>query len=217
MHNKIVSLGPKIIAVAKEAIVSNLGKDGNLDNYKIVWNQLERLVCPKIKVFLESIFKNGKIILAKSKSAYPDILIEIDDFKFAIDLKSNESSKDPWYDIARLDTIEERRLNVYDEEYELVIKYDSNTGKLVDIFFATLRETVGIRLECNGVKYRIYDGKIRPKSWDDFSNGKIYWKTKEQFLEGINRSKKCRLKEIMKEHAKSLNISEKKEYIELFK
>lgn len=217
MNKELLSLKADIIKNCSNSIINKIKKSGTLTNYKIVWNQLESIVCPVIKSRLEKQFPGCKITITKSKSTYPDIKIEYSDLRFAIDIKSSESSKDPWYDIARLDTIESTRLAKYDEEYELLIKYDSNTRKLIEIYFMTLREAVGIRIECQGVKYRPYDGKLRPKSWTDFASEKVYWDTKEKFLEGIRKSKRFRLQEMMKKHAKNLNYKEKEEYREIFK
>jgi len=211
IHKKILELGPLIIREVTKVINEELKEKGALDNYKVVWNQLENFAIPVIKKILEENFRGCKITPAESKSTYPDIKMEFRGFKFAIDIKSNESSKEPWYDIARLDTIIETRINKYDEEYELVIKYDSKTGKLIEMFFETLRDTVGFNPKCKGVKFRPYDGKLRPKSWSDFSNRKSYWKTKEEFLKGIENSKKYRWKELLKKHVKGLNQKEKEE------
>ena len=217
IHKKIIKLGLEIIKNVTKAINDEVGESGSLNDYKIVWDQLQNLASPEIEKVLKQNFNGCKITTAKSKSTYPDIKMEFDGFIFAIDIKSNESSKDPWYDIARLDTIEETRIKKYHEEYDLVIKYDSSNGKLLTMYFMPLRETVGIRLECGGIKYRPYDGKVRPKTWADFSSGKVYWKTKESFLIGINKSKRYRLKEIMKEHSKILNEEEKGEFRDIFK
>ena len=191
LQEKILSLRTEIINSVTRAIKAEVG-EGDLDCYLIVWNQLQNIASPVIEKILKRAFHGAKISLAKSKSTYPDIKMEWRDFKIAIDIKSNESSKEPWYDIARLDTIIKSRLEKYDEEYELVVKYDSKTKKLLKMFFEILRDTVGIRKDCEGVKYRPYDGKLRPKNWGDFNERKTYWPTKEIFLLGIERSKrKC--------------------------
>lgn len=211
IHNKIVKLRPDFIKSVVLAINKSVGSKGTLNDYKIVWNQLQEIATQEIEKILKKEFPGCVITIPPSKSTYPDIKMEFNGFKIAIDIKSNESSKDPWYDIARLDSVKEERLNKYDEEYDLVVKYDSETKKLIKIFFEPMRDTVGIREECNGVKYRPYDGKIRPKSWTDFDSGKTYWPTKEKFLEGIEKSRKHGMKELIKEHAKSLTKEEKEE------
>lgn len=128
-----------------------------------------------------------------------------------------KAKKNPWFDMARLDTVEKKRINPYDEEWELVIKYDSETKKFLKAYFNLFREIVGKRNDCNGVKYRPYDGKLRPKSWADFENNKIYWQTKENFLKGIRNSKIHRWREyIRKILIPILTNNEKKEFKRLF-
>jgi hypothetical protein len=106
-------------------------------------------------------------------------------------------------------------------EIQHAIKNEVGEGELDDyilkIFFETMRETVGIREECKGIKYRPYDGKVRPKSWEDFDNGVVYWKTKAAFLKGIENSKKYRWKELAKENVKHLTQKEKKEFRDIYK
>ena len=212
IDKKILSLKPQLIKRIREAIE----KEGKLNNYLIVWDQLQKIASLVIVKILKEAFPEAEFTISKSKSTYPDVKMELEGFKVAIDIKSNESSKEPWYDIARLDTIIESRINKFNEEYDLVIKYDSETNKLLKIFFETMRETVGIREECRGVKYRPYDGKVRPKSWADFDNGVVYWKTKDAFLKGIEISKKYRMKELIKEHWKNLTEEERQEYRDSF-
>jgi hypothetical protein len=50
--------------------------------------------------------------------------------------------KNPWFDMARLDTIIVERINKYDEEWELVIKYDSETKKFLKAYFNLFRDVV---------------------------------------------------------------------------
>ncbi len=216
IDKKILSLKVLLISEIQHAIKNEVG-EGELDDYKVVWEQLQRIASPAIVRVLKEAFPKAKFTIAEKKSTFPDVKMELNGFKIAIDVKSNESSKDPWYDIARLDTIVESRINEFDEEYDVIIKYDSKTKKLLKIFFETMRETVGIREECKGIKYRPYDGKVRPKSWEDFDNGVVYWKTKAAFLKGIENSKKYRWKELAKENVKHLTEREKKEFRDLYK
>ena len=84
------------------------------------------------------------------------------------------------------------------------------------MFFDTLPATVGFNKKCKGVKFRPYDGKLRPKSWEEFDKGIIYWKTKADFLKGIETSKKYRWLLLTKEHSKQLSDEEKKEFRDLY-
>lgn len=216
LHEEIMMLKPIFIKSVTAAINKEV-KGGDLDDYLIVWKQLQNIAAPVIKDILETNFPDAIVSIAQSKSTYPDVKLEIDSFKIAIDIKSNESSKEPWFDIARLDTIINSRLKKFDEEYELVVKYDSKSKKLIKIFFDTLRATVGLKKECYGVKYRPYDGKLRPKTWGEFENNIIHWNTKEEFLQGIENSRKFRWKTLVKEYVNSLTSKEKTEFKRIFK
>lgn len=186
-------------------------------HYITAWKKLQDDAVEVIISILEPNLPGCVISAPTSKSTYPDIKIETDEGIFAIDIKANESSKDPWFDMARLDTIKEERFDKYIEEWELVLQYDSSNGKFLKSYFNLFREVVGIREECKGIKYRPYDGKVRPKSWSDFEHNKIYWNTKEEFLIGVERSLKHRWIENIKNHLiPKLDDEEKDAFRKLF-
>mgnify|MGYP004701556715 CR=1 FL=1 len=213
----------KTINDLKEEIVLKVSEElnkynGKLDNYTIAWKQLQDIAGDIIvKILEDKLPKNCVISSPKSKSTYPDVKIETPEGNFAIDIKGNESSKNPWFDMARLDTLEKERLDKYVEEWELVIKYDSDKNEFVKAYFLLFREAIGIRTECSGIKYRPYDGKVRPKSWDDFENEKIYWATKKDFKLGLKNSIIHRWFSNIKEHlAPILSKDQKKSFKDLF-
>jgi len=209
---KVNFLDPKFVEAVKNAF-----ENIELDEYEIGWKKLQVIAVETIKKIIKSELKDIIITIPKSKSTYPDIKFENEDGVFAIDIKSNESQKDPWFDMARLDTIIEERIQKYTEEWEVVIKYNSETKKLLNVYFNLFREVVGKRHECDGVKYRPYDGKIRPKTWKDFDNNVIFWNSKADFLLGIKKSLKHRWKENIKKHLiPQLTDNEKKEFQKLF-
>lgn len=193
----------KINALQKpieKAIALQMGKlYGEIDDYEIAWRQLQKIATQVIVVLVQKALPNAIITIPSSKSTYPDIKIETEEGLFAIDIKANEAQKNPWFDMARLDTIFKERILKYKEEWELVIKYDSRTKVFLEAYFLLFREAVGYRAECKGVKYRPYDGKIRPKTWADFTNKKVYWNSKKEFLEGIQNSFIHRWKKNLKE------------------
>lgn len=215
--NKINSLSAKIIQSYDAKIIKEMEQIGELDNYEIVWKQLQELAISVIVTVIKEHFPTAVTWSPKSKSTYPDLKITIDGKHYAIDIKSNEMQKNPWYDMARIDTIVETRLGPYEEEWEFVIKYDSETKRYVKSYFCLFREAVGIREECKGIKYRPYDGKVRPKSWDDFENNKVYWQNKEEFLIGIRNSQINRWKTLVQDVLiPLLDDNEKEEFKRLF-
>lgn len=155
---KVNLLAPKFVEAVK-----NTFENIELDEYEIAWKKLQVKAVETIEKIIKSELKDITITIPKSKSTYPDIKFENEDGVFAIDIKSNESQKDPWFDMARLDTIIEERIQKYTEEWEVVIKYNSETKKFLNVYINLFREVVGKRHECDGVKYRPYDGKSDQK------------------------------------------------------
>ena len=133
------------------------------------------------EILTENLPTSTVITIPSSKSTYPDIKISTEEGDYAIDIKGNESSKEPWFDMARLDTFEKERFNKFIEEWELVIQYNSETKEFMKAYFLLFREAVGMQDESKCLKYRPYDGKIRPKSWHDFENNIIHWSSKGEF------------------------------------
>lgn len=186
-------------------------------DYKSGWLIFEAAAQDALADFLSKKFPKGNIQKAKGKNEYPDVSLETEDGKFAIDVKASASEKDPEYDIARIDTMMKSRIDVFTEEWEIVIKYEKKSGKLVSVFFSLLREIVGVHKLSGGIKYRLYDGKVRPKSWKDFDGNKIYWSTKEEFTNGIKKAFDYRWTALISNHlVPNINDEEKSGYIKLF-
>lgn len=212
----------KIITELKSKIIEEVSlkltaiTEGTTD-VAIAWKKMQDVAANEIRSLLIIYLPDSEITSPVTKSTYPDIKIVNSEGQFAIDIKVNENSKDPWFDMARLDTMMVDRIEKYVEEWEFVIRFDSSDGKFIKAYFNLFREVVGIRNECNGIKYRPYDGKVRPKSWPDFDNNIIHWETKEKFLEGIEKSLKHRWKENIKAHLiPKLSAKEKEEFKKLF-
>lgn len=196
MIKTIESLKKEIL----EKITSELNKlKGELDDYTIAWKQLQDISGQIVlDILTEKLPKDTVITIPESKSTYPDIKISTKEGNYAIDIKGNESSKNPWFDMARLDTFEKERLNKYIEEWEIVIKYDSETKEFVKAYFLLFREVVGVRNGVDCLKYRPYDGKIRPKNWSDFDDNIVHWSTKANFKEGLKKAILHRWENIIK-------------------
>jgi len=210
--SEINSLGTVIVKTLDEKL-----PNVSLGSYRTSWEKLEDKAKEIVTELLMKKFSSKKISSPKSKSTYPDIKLEINDECFAIDIKTAELQKDPWFDMARLDTIKEARLDAYKEEWEVIIKYDSQQQCFKKSYFNLFREVVGKRNECDGVKYRPYDGKVRPKSWDDFEKGVVYWKTHKDFINGIEKSLKHRWKTNIEKHlVPKLSPAEKVQFKKLF-
>ncbi len=202
-----------------EKVVSNILSPVIEENHsvEIGWKKKQDMAVKVIIALLSEHLQDSIITAPTTKSTYPDIKIQNTEGVFAIDIKVNEDTKDPWFDMARIDTILKERIYKFVEEWELVIKYRTSDGQFLKAYFNTFRETVGIRNACQGIKYRPYDGKVRPKTWSDFLTNKVYWQSKTDFMVGIEKSLKHRWKENIKTHLiPKLSEKEKDEFKNLF-
>ena len=178
-------------------------------DYKTIWSHFQKTSAKKIAEIIINKFPSAKITITKTKSGFPDIKVIHEDKVYAIDIKSGASSQDPWYDIARLDTVFKERLERYEEEYDIVIKYDKNSGKVEDVFFEPMYKTVGKDLNSGGVKFRPYDGKLRPKPWEMFEKGEAYWASKEGFIGAVKKSMYYRMRKYIEKYWKELPQNER--------
>lgn len=198
------------IPTLKNSILKAFNKYESKGGYKVVWEEFEDVIHVPLTQFLNSNFSRLTIIKAKTKSVFPDWRVIYDNSNFAIDVKSGEDKMDPWYDMGRLDTFEEKHIKHYKQEYYITVKWKKEKKKIkvIDIYIEPFYKSVGYDAKSKGVKFRPYDGKLRPKSWNDFATGKGYWKTKVDFLRGLSLSKKYRRSKFLSEWAKDMTSDE---------
>lgn len=198
----------------KEQILADFRRIGVQSGYRSAWEDFEQVINPIIIEFLQKPplgitekcpprSKSKKLNCykeAQGKSSYPDLKIIFNGKLYAIDVKSGEAGKkEPWYDMGRIDSYIQKRINQFEAEYCITVKWrylgakafkrmqDVEAGALevVDVFIEPSYKSVGISSRTQGILYRPYDGKIRPKSWADFEAMSSYWTDKEHFLRGL--------------------------------
>lgn len=212
----INELKTEIIRVVTEKLTSSY-PGSKAHDVTTSWKGMQDIAAKEVRDLLAATLTDSTITSPVTKSTYPDIKISNSEGTFAIDIKVNENSKEPWFDMARIDTMDDDRIKKFVEEWELVIKFRNSDGAFIKAYFNLFREVVGKRPECNGLKYRPYDGKVRPKSWSDFENNVIHWKTKQDFMEAMEKSLKHRWKQNIKAHLiPKLSTEEKAEFKKLF-
>lgn len=177
----------------RKQILKKFVSDQSEAGFRSIWEHFEDVINPIIVAFLTQpplSIPRKDIIIAKSKSVYPDIKVTYRGNVYAIDVKSGEDGRNPWYDMGRLDTFEEKHLEKYSAEYYVTVRWTGrDPTRVLDVFIEPMYFSVGFREEYNGVLYRPYDGKIRPKSWEDFESGNSYWTNTDEFLDGLNNAK----------------------------
>jgi hypothetical protein len=195
-------------------LMQNLKSFQSQVGFRSVWEDFEDRIIDDTQKFLHNVLQELKpldLIKARSKSVFPELKVTYKDNIYAIDVKSGEDVMDPWYDMGRLDTFEEKHLDKYRNEYYITVKWHrQSTGiTIVDLYIEPFFKTVGLHSGSGGVKYRPYDGKLRPKSWDDFENGKVYWNTIDEFREGLKISRMYRRMEMIDEWYRKMSVGEK--------
>ena len=182
--------------------------------FRSVWEDFEDKIVDRTEKFLTIIFPsltNTSLVKARSKSVFPELKVMYEGNAYAIDVKSGEDVMDPWYDMGRLDTFEEKHLDKYKNEYYITVKWHrKSTGiTIMDLYIEPFFKSVGSNNACGGVKYRPYDGKLRPKSWDDFAEGKSYWQTVGDFKKGLQISRSYRSIEMIGDWYQKISPEEK--------
>ena len=180
-------------------------------NYEVVWKQYQTQVC---ECFIKLLKTNGftNIVSTIKKSTYPEFTVIHDGGLYAFDVKVSIDTENPMYDIARLDTFVDR-INKYKQEYEVIVKYNVNSG-VNNVYFEDICSVIGINKNQKGVvKFRPYDGKIRPKTWKDFDNQKKYFNNKKELIEGIRKAQILRNKNLFEKWKKEFSSDELKEII----
>ena len=176
----------------RRQILAEFQRQQTQTGFRSVWEHFEDIVNPVLINFLTKpplSIPRSAITAAASKSQYPDLEVIYGKNKYAIDVKSGESQRNPWYDIGRLATYEEKRLAKYQAEYSVVVRWQGRKPvQVTDVYIEPTYKTVGYRAASDGILYRPYDGKIRPKPWADFEAGVSHWKNKEHFRRGLAAS-----------------------------
>jgi len=197
----------------REQILISLKNNLMQAGFRSIWEKFEDIINPTLILFLkQSPFSipDCNIKKAKSKSVYPDLKIQFDGKLYAIDIKSGEDTTDPWYDISRLDTYEDNHLKQYAAEFSIVVRWRGRENtEIVDIYIEPTYQTVGYREDSDGVLYRPYDGKLRPKPWRYFEQKKSFWGNPVKFKEGLIKSLNFRRRSYILEWYKEMNISQR--------
>lgn len=193
----------------RREILDEFARQSSGAGFRSVWEHFEDVVNPVLINFLTGAplyVPRSNIVEAKSKSVYPDLKVRFRGALYAVDVKSGEAHINPWYDIGRLDTYEEKHLDIYDEEYCVTVKWAGRPKAVVqDVFIEPTHCSVGIHRSSGGVLYRPYDGKLRPKSWADFNSGLCYWNSREEFIQGLYASRTYRQRAFIAQWYKDLS------------
>jgi len=199
----------------KRKILDAFNSQATKAGFRSVWEHFEDVINPVLIDFFTRpplSVPRSDITVAKSKSVYPDLKIRYRGKNYSVDVKSGEDHINPWYDMGRLDTYEESRLQKYAEEYCITVRWRNRAApEVIDVYIEPAYKSVGYRAESDGVLYRPYDGKLRPKPWLDFESGTSHWHDLEHFKRGLENSRDYRRRSFIVEWYKSMTQSQRHE------
>lgn len=196
-------------------ILDEFRNQQTIQGYRSAWEHFEDVIKPIFISHLQQAPLNipkNQIREAQSKSVYPDLEITFEGNLYAIDIKSGEHGQNPWYDMGRLDTYEEKHIKKYAAEYCVTVRWSGrNPPTVIQVYIEPSYKSAGYKDSYKGVLYRPYDGKIRPKSWEDFDKGVCYWSTEEEFKQGLEIAKIHRQMLYIIEWYRKMNEHQRKE------
>ena len=122
----------------RQEILAEFQQQRTQVGFRSVWEHFEEVINPILIRFLTHpplSIPRSAIKEASSKSKYPDLEVTFRGNRYAIDVKSGESHRNPWYDIGRLATYEEKRLAKYRAEYSVVVRWRGRKPvEVVDVY-----------------------------------------------------------------------------------
>ncbi|MDQ3821506.1 MAG: hypothetical protein M3362_28030, partial [Acidobacteriota bacterium] len=114
------------IPTLRKQILAKFKSKQTQASFRSVWEHFEDVINPILISFLTKpplSIPSSEITVAKSKSVYPDLKVKYGKNLYAIDVKSGEYEINPWYDIGRLDTYEQKHLQKYAAEYCITVRW----------------------------------------------------------------------------------------------
>lgn len=198
--------------------------DAGYSNYEIFGKEVEGSISDTIEEYLTL---NGITFIprrAKNKNTFPDLEVEINGTKYALEHKagihSNKGDIDDTAanDMGTINAYPKKIRNYNDNMFCTFVKYsvlDDDTIDIEDIFFDKIYTFIGKRADGDYLSYREKDGNLRPKKWEDMSNGITYFATLDEFRDALNTTALYRSERIAIKHID--NLRNEPESLEMLK
>jgi hypothetical protein len=192
---------------------------GNYSSYSTFGKDIEDDISDLIEQYLTQKNITYRAIRAETKNDFPDLELTLKNTSFAIEYKSgcyeNEGKKSsgPANDLGTLNSFPSHIKEFGDRVICIYLKYSINQNiiKIDDIYIDNIYKFVGKNKDKHKLilKYRLKDGNLRPKNWNDFDNQTYYFKTLDSFknalaLTNIHRSRQLTLNNLEKLNLKEL-------------
>lgn len=156
-------------------------------DYTVFGKEIENYITSAlIKYFKNKNMHNYKI--APDKNYFPDFEIP---GEIVLEIKAARNNANPENDMGTLNSWDEKLEKFGDSIYYIFIKYECDdsgiVNKINNIYIDKVYNFIGIN-SAKTLKYREKDGNLRPKSWDDFQNGKNYVKDYNDFISMLKKT-----------------------------
>lgn len=192
-------------------------KDGGYNSYEIFGKEAETPISDTIEEYLKSKSITYTPHRAKNKNDFPDLEIEIDGIKYALEHKAGicnnkgEVKTTAANDMGTINAYPQKIEKYSDNIYCTFVKYsvlNDDTIRVEDIYFNKIYTFIG---KGTGFKtqlqYREKDGNLRPKNWKEMSDGIIYFKSLSDFKSALVETSRYRSERIVQKHIDTLDTT----------
>jgi hypothetical protein len=182
--------------------------------YHSFGTDFESYIAPLIKNYLEAIFPDIQVTLARNKNEFPDVTVKYNGETMAFDSKCgshHQKTDKGWRKINQCETDMgtlreiEKKIEKFNGKIVYIFAVYSCTDTIRCIYNIHVRpfyELIGTSQNGRIIKYRKKDGNMRPASFEKFNNP--HFTSLDQFVNDLAETKKYRSIDIIDEHLKLL-------------
>lgn len=189
--------------------------DGGYNSYEIFGKEAETPISDTIEEYLTAEGIAYTPHRAKTKNDFPDLEVEIDGIKYALEhkagacnIKGNDKSTAA-NDMGTINAYPDKVEKYNDNMYCTFVKYSvlqDDTIEIEDIYFDKIYTFIGKGTGFdNQLQYREKDGNLRPKKWSDMCNDVTYFSTLEDFKVALEATNRYRSERIVIKHLENLD------------
>ena len=189
--------------------------DGGYNSYEIFGKEAETPISDVIEEYLTLSGVNYTPRRARTKNDFPDLEVEIDGIKYALEHKSGacnikgEIKHTAANDMGTINVYPNKIRKYGDNIYCIFVKYtvlQDDTIRIEDIYFDKIYVFIGLGTGfANQLQYREKDGNLRPKKWSDMANNTTYFSTMAAFQEALIATARYRSERIALKHIDALD------------
>jgi hypothetical protein len=189
--------------------------DAGYNSYEIFGKEAETPISDTIEEYFRDEGITYTSNRAPTKNDFPDLEVEIDGVKYALEHKAGICNKKGQVknsaanDMGTINAYPEKINKYADNMYCTFVKYsvlNNDTIQINDIYFDKIYTFIGKGSGFDEqLQYREKDGNLRPKNWSDMENNITYFKSLSEFEAALESTDRYRSERIVKKHLKKLD------------